>query len=221
MKCTRCGKDNPAEVHTCTAPPAIYLAEQIEAVYEAPHLPRKAAAELRRLYEELEGAAQRNRDIYGQLDKAESEIDRLSAALRLEESVSFRRQLHEVQANNEALREALEMAVRQNEHDMLMTGEELRQARAALTRAGREWEPFKYEFKRYPEACSPAEDGVCEALECRDHFRDATEKVDDTSPATDVALLRQALDVLEHSHKDSFEHEKHEAIAALRERLKT
>jgi uncharacterized protein Yka (UPF0111/DUF47 family) len=93
---------------------AIYLAEQIEAVYEAPHLPRQAAAELRRLYEEnvrleseLEGTAQRNRDIYGQLDKAEAEIDRLRAAL--------------------------EMAVRQNEHDMLMTGEELRQARAALT----------------------------------------------------------------------------------------
>jgi hypothetical protein len=52
VKCPRCGKDNPAPVHTCTAPPAIYLAEQIEAVYEAPHLPRKAAAELRRLYEE-------------------------------------------------------------------------------------------------------------------------------------------------------------------------
>jgi hypothetical protein len=52
MKCPRCGKDNPPSIHTCTAPPAIYLAEQIEAVYEAPLLPRKAAAELRRLYEE-------------------------------------------------------------------------------------------------------------------------------------------------------------------------
>jgi hypothetical protein len=51
MKCPRCGKDNPPSIHTCTAPPAIYLAEQIEAVYEAPHLPRKAAAELRRLHE--------------------------------------------------------------------------------------------------------------------------------------------------------------------------
>jgi hypothetical protein len=79
MKCPRCGKDNPPSIHTCTAPPAIYLAEQIEAVYEAPLLPRKAAAELRRLHEELEGTAQRNRDIYGQLDKAEAEIDRLYA----------------------------------------------------------------------------------------------------------------------------------------------
>jgi hypothetical protein len=53
MRCPRCGKDNPADVHTCTAPPAIYLAEQIEAVYEAPHLPRKAAAELRKQHEEI------------------------------------------------------------------------------------------------------------------------------------------------------------------------
>jgi len=54
MKCPRCGKENPPPVHTCTAPPAIYLAEQIEAVYEAPHLPRKAAAELRRLHADNE-----------------------------------------------------------------------------------------------------------------------------------------------------------------------
>jgi hypothetical protein len=52
MRCPRCGKDNPPSIHTCTAPPAIYLAEQIEATYEAPHLPRKAAAELRKQYEE-------------------------------------------------------------------------------------------------------------------------------------------------------------------------
>jgi hypothetical protein len=83
MRCQRCGKDNPPSVHTCTAPTAIYLAEQIEAVYEAPHLPRKAAAELRRLYEELEGTAQRNRDIYGQLDKAEAEIDALRKQLKM------------------------------------------------------------------------------------------------------------------------------------------
>jgi hypothetical protein len=62
---------------------AIYLAEQIEAVYEAPLLPRKAAAELRRLHAELEGAVQRNRDIYGQLDQAESEIDALRKQLKM------------------------------------------------------------------------------------------------------------------------------------------
>jgi hypothetical protein len=46
----------------------------------------------------------------------------------------------------------------------------------------------------------------------RDHFRDATEKVDDT------ALLRQALEALEfHSHGDDIDVL---LIAALRERLK-
>lgn len=35
-------------------------------------------------------------------------------------------------AENERLRAALQMAVRQNEHDMLMTGDELRACRAAL-----------------------------------------------------------------------------------------
>jgi hypothetical protein len=85
MKCPRCGKDNPPSVHTCTAPPAIYLAEQIEAVYEAPHLPRKAAAELRRLYEEnvrLEQALKMAHLEYAgcmeDLREAESDGDKLS-----------------------------------------------------------------------------------------------------------------------------------------------
>jgi hypothetical protein len=58
--------------------------------------------------------------------------------------------------------------------------------------------------------CSPAEDGVCEALECCDHFRDATEKVNDTT------LLRQALEALERGETVL----RFAAIAALRERLK-
>ena len=112
MKCDRCGKDvDPVYPHTCT-PLALKLADQL--LYSAVIDHHEAAAELRRLYEEVEGTTQRNRDIYKQLDQAEAEIDRLYA-------------------ENEALREALEMAVRQNDHDMLMTGEELRQARAALT----------------------------------------------------------------------------------------
>jgi hypothetical protein len=41
---------------------AIYLAEQIEAVYEAPHLPRKAAAELRKQYEEIVRLTEANGD---------------------------------------------------------------------------------------------------------------------------------------------------------------
>jgi hypothetical protein len=42
------------------------------------------------------------------------------------------RRLHDL---NGELLEALKLAVRQNEHDMLMTGEELRNARAAIARA--------------------------------------------------------------------------------------
>jgi hypothetical protein len=43
-------------------------------------------------------------------------------------------ELRRQHAEIEALREALKTAVCQNEHDMLMTGEELRQARAALAK---------------------------------------------------------------------------------------
>ena len=41
----------------------------------------------------------------------------------------------ELRAQRDALLEALKLAVRQNEHDMLMTGEECRQCRAALKKA--------------------------------------------------------------------------------------
>jgi hypothetical protein len=77
VRCARCGKDNPAEVHTCTAPPAIYLAEQIEATYYQPTLPRRAAAELRRLHEANEALREvlkRCREMVGHPDN----IDRKS-----------------------------------------------------------------------------------------------------------------------------------------------
>jgi hypothetical protein len=55
--------------------------------------------------------------------------------------VMWRQEVHQLmqdkdhlRAENEALREALQMAVRQNEHDMLMTGDECREARAALAK---------------------------------------------------------------------------------------
>jgi hypothetical protein len=47
-------------------------------------------------------------------------------------SRALRAAIEQALDDGDALREALKMAVRQNEHDMLMTGEELRQARAAL-----------------------------------------------------------------------------------------
>jgi hypothetical protein len=51
MKCPRCGKDNPAEVHTCT-PLALKLADELETCWGNDGMEAKAAAELRRLYEE-------------------------------------------------------------------------------------------------------------------------------------------------------------------------
>jgi hypothetical protein len=53
----------------------------------------------------------------------------LEAADALESQAA---QIAEQAAKIEALRDALALAVRQNEHDMLMTGEELRACRAAL-----------------------------------------------------------------------------------------
>ncbi len=53
MKCNRCGKENPAEIHTCTAPLAIALAERLDVPPGAP-LFVDAAAELRRLHAENE-----------------------------------------------------------------------------------------------------------------------------------------------------------------------
>ena len=48
------------------------------------------------------------------------------------EAAAELRRLSAVEAERDALRAALEIAVRQNEHDMVMTGEELRQCRAAI-----------------------------------------------------------------------------------------
>jgi hypothetical protein len=53
MKCNRCGKENPAEIHTCTPPLAIALADWIDQSDPMNgHI--KAAAELRRLHAENE-----------------------------------------------------------------------------------------------------------------------------------------------------------------------
>ena len=51
------------------------------------------------------------------------------------ECVQAAAELRRLHAECEALRAALQIAIRQNEHDMLMTGDELRAARAALKEA--------------------------------------------------------------------------------------
>lgn len=63
MKCWRCGKENPAEIHTCTPPLALILAEALDFKYadngagyttEWTQGLQQAAAELRRLHAENE-----------------------------------------------------------------------------------------------------------------------------------------------------------------------
>ena len=51
--CPRCGKDNPAEIHTCT-PKVLMLVDALEATHPAvwPY-GQEAAAELRRQHDEL------------------------------------------------------------------------------------------------------------------------------------------------------------------------
>ena len=61
MKCARCGKENPAEIHTCT-PLALTLADKLEHQVgfgsynweKAETMMLEAAIELRRLYAENE-----------------------------------------------------------------------------------------------------------------------------------------------------------------------
>ena len=48
---------------------------------------------------------------------------------------AIRAELRRLYALNQELLEALKLAVRQNSHDMLMTGEELRQCSAAIAKA--------------------------------------------------------------------------------------
>ena len=60
MKCQRCGKENPAEIHTCT-PLALMLADQlVERRWDYDVTLNDAAAELRRLYAENEALKERN-----------------------------------------------------------------------------------------------------------------------------------------------------------------
>ncbi len=59
MKCNRCGKENPAEIHTCTPPPwALKLADMLTLYEPEPETEDLAAAELRRLHAENEALRQ-------------------------------------------------------------------------------------------------------------------------------------------------------------------
>lgn len=64
--CTRCGEQNPAEIHTCTPPLALRLADAYEATGLRGHT--EAAAELRRLHAE-------NEKLLAVLEEAEYALD--------------------------------------------------------------------------------------------------------------------------------------------------
>lgn len=51
--CPRCGKDNPAEIHTCT-PLALKLADELLAMFGFTEIDERCATELRRLHAENE-----------------------------------------------------------------------------------------------------------------------------------------------------------------------
>ena len=93
--------------------------EQTDAEDDVIHVARwfveDADAELRRLHTENERLRQINQSHEMKLSVRGYEI-----------------QIADLEAQRDALLEALKLAVRQNEHDMLMTGEELRQCRAAI-----------------------------------------------------------------------------------------
>jgi len=91
MKCTRCGKENPADVHTCSLPKALALADMIEedpmttwGYREASH---EAAAELRRLHAENEALREALQEMYhafnwGDMNQGEAwAMDKARAAL--------------------------------------------------------------------------------------------------------------------------------------------
>jgi hypothetical protein len=85
MKCNRCGKGNPAEIHTCTAPLSIALAERLDVPPGAP-LFVDAAAELRRLHSENEALREALQDLCKLALSGESvlwtaEYDKARAAL--------------------------------------------------------------------------------------------------------------------------------------------
>jgi hypothetical protein len=79
--CPRCGKTNAAEIHSCT-PKALVLADELERHIGEFEAATRAAAELRRQYEEIEGQAGRIQDLYGQLNTTEKEVDDLRLLLR-------------------------------------------------------------------------------------------------------------------------------------------
>lgn len=87
-------------------------------------------SEALRLADRLEGRWA----LHPEMQEIAAELRRLVAEHEEDQRVIavWRGRTQRAEAQRDALLEALKLAVRQNEHDMLMTGEELRQCRAAI-----------------------------------------------------------------------------------------
>ena len=90
MKCQRCGKENPAEVHTCT-PLALRLADELAMLTGTPRskytTAQHAAAELRRLHEanaELLGTLKHARDLVAEWGSCASAYEQEKYGLALD-----------------------------------------------------------------------------------------------------------------------------------------
>jgi hypothetical protein len=132
-----------------------------------------------------------------------------------------------MESTRQTLRAAIEQALKMEQLNYAGCMEDLQEAEKQpdpLERLTRVQE----ELGLYEQPCSPAEDGVCEALECckdMDAFRLGYDKgADDTrrrdhERINDEALLRQALHALEYRGMSEWK-VRQPAIAALKERLK-
>ena len=130
--CPRCGKDNPAEIHTCT-PLALKLADWLERRTMKMLQDRQAAAELRRLHAENEALRDKNNQLHTEINTAWQEV-------KTEQRLSFRTQVAKLEAKVESdealLRQArdtmaywLEHGETPGSHDMIQRTHDILQER--------------------------------------------------------------------------------------------
>jgi hypothetical protein len=220
MRCDRCGKDvDPVYPHTCT-PLALKLAAQADQLSLG-----EIAAELRKQYEEIVRLTEALKMAHLDYSGCMEDLKEAEKALIPGEPVAWGM----VNSRSGQIYDCISPA-QHAEHEGSYT--------VPLYTAP---QPQPNHFRDATEKvhpCNPAEDGVCEALECCKQLREQNTMLD-AEAAKDEALLRQALEALtaisgdvcnyvHHAKKDQHPygevcpvHVRHDqAIAALRERLK-
>ncbi len=139
-KCNRCGKENvdPVYPHTCTPPLAIALAETLERQFPEgtahSFLDGEAAAELRRLHNvKLAFDEWIDKTAWVQHTAGARDLGKHRADV-------LRERIERLEAENEALREALKAMVQTSDEEVLLRHDDqreaMKQAQAALARAG-------------------------------------------------------------------------------------